>query len=114
MPYIEVKIAKQASRKQERILTDKLGKTITLLPGKTVNGLMVSISSDEHIYKGGEFLEYGAYINVVLKSGPSREECEKLNEAIFKIMEEDLKISKENVYVSFQFCDHFGVNGGLY
>ena len=25
MPYIEVKLAKQASRKQERILTEKLG-----------------------------------------------------------------------------------------
>ena len=68
MPYIEVKLAKQASRKQERILTDKLGEAITLLPRKTVNGLMVSISSDEHIYKGGEFLEFGAYVNIVLKS----------------------------------------------
>ena len=114
MPYIEVKIAKQASRKQERILTDKLGEAITLLPGKTVNGLMVSISSDEHIYKGGEFLEFGAYVNIVLKSGPSREECEKLNEAVFKIMEEDLRIPRENVYVTFHLCDHFGVNGKIF
>ena len=110
MPYIEVKIAKQASRKQERILTDKLGEAIT---GKAVNGLMVSISSDEHIYKGGEFLEFGAYVNIVLKSGPSREECEKLNEAVFKIMEEDLRIPRENVYVTFHLCDHFGVNGKI-
>ena len=29
MPYIEVKLAKQASRKQERILTEKLGEAIT-------------------------------------------------------------------------------------
>lgn len=35
MPYIEVKLAKQASRKQERILTEKLGEAITLIPGKT-------------------------------------------------------------------------------
>lgn len=55
MPYIEVKLAKQASRKQERILTEKLGEAITSVPGKTAAGLMVSISSDEHIYKGGEF-----------------------------------------------------------
>ena len=67
MPYIEVKLAKQASRKQERILTEKLGEAITSVPGKTAAGLMVSISSDEHIYKGGEFLEYGAYVNVVFK-----------------------------------------------
>ena len=51
MPYIEVKLAKQASRKQERILTEKLGEAITTVPGKTAAGLMVSISSDEHIYK---------------------------------------------------------------
>ena len=52
---------------------------------------MVSISSDEHIYKGGEFLEYGAYVNVVFKTGVTRADCEKFNEAIFTIMEEDLK-----------------------
>lgn len=69
MPYIEVKLAKQASRKQERILTEKLGEAITTVPGKTAAGLMVSISSDEHIYKGGEFLEYGAYVHVVFKTG---------------------------------------------
>ena len=91
MPYIEVKLAKQASRKQERILTEKLGEAITSGPGKTAAGLMVSISSDEHIYKGGEFLEYGAYVNVVFKTGVTRADCEKFNEAIFTIMEEDLK-----------------------
>ena len=91
MPYIEVKLAKQASRKQERILTEKLGEAITTVPGKTAAGLMVSISSDEHIYKGGEFLEYGAYVHA--------------------IMEEDLKVPKENVYTTFQYCDDFGVQG---
>ncbi|MFR3345519.1 MAG: tautomerase family protein [Anaerobutyricum sp.] len=83
MPYIEVKLAKQASRKQERILTEKLGEAITTVPGKTAAGLMVSISSDEHIYKGGEFLEYGAYVHVVFKTGVTRTDCEKFNEAIF-------------------------------
>lgn len=94
MPYIEVKLAKQASRKQERILTEKLGEAITTVPGKTAAGLMVSISSDEHIYKGGEFLEYGAYVHVVFKTGVTRTDCEKFNEAIFAIMEEDLKVPK--------------------
>ena len=108
MPYIEVKLAKQASRKQERILTEKLGEAITSVPGKTAAGLMVSISSDEHIYKGGE---YGAYVNVVFKTGVTRADCEKFNEAIFTIMEEDLKIPKENVYTTFQYCDDFGVQG---
>ena len=91
MPYIEVKLAKQASRKQERILTEKLGEAIRSVPGKTAAGIMVSISSDEHIYKGGEFLEYGAYVNVVFKTGVTRGDCEKFNEAIFTFMEEDLK-----------------------
>ena len=94
MPYIEVKLAKQASRKQERILTEKLGEAITTVPGKTAAGLMVSISSDEHIYKG-----------------VTRTDCEKFNEAIFAIMEEDLKVPKENVYTTFQYCDDFGVQG---
>ena len=104
MPYIEVKLAKQASRKQERILTEKLGEAITTVPGKTAAGLMVSISSDEHIYTGGD-------VHVVFKTGVTRTDCEKFNEAIFAIMEEDLKVPKENVYTTFQYCDDFGVQG---
>ena len=61
--------------------------------------------------KGGEFLEYGAYVNVVFKTGVTRADCEKFNEAIFTIMEEDLKVPKENVYTTFQYCDDFGVQG---
>jgi hypothetical protein len=113
MPLIEVKLAKQASRKQEHILAEKLGEAITLIPGKTAKGLMIDIASDRHIYKGGAFLEYGASVNVVLKSGPSKEDCEKLNAAIFSIMTEDMKIPAENVYVTFAIDDYFGVNGGL-
>ena len=58
-----------------------------------------------------EFLEYGAYVNVVFKTGVTRADCEKFNEAIFTIMKEDLKIPKENVYTTFQYCDDFGVQG---
>ena len=50
---------------------------------------------------------------MILKTGPSREDCEKLNEAIFRIMKEDLRIPEENVYVTFAFCDNFGVNARL-
>ena len=57
------------------------------------------------------FLEYGAYVNVVFKTGVTRADCEKFNEAIFTIMEEDLKVPKENVYTTFQYCDDFGVQG---
>ena len=58
-----------------------------------------------------ENLEYGAYVNVVFKTGVTRADCEKFNEAIFTIMEEDLKVPKENVYTTFQYCDDFGVQG---
>ena len=39
MPYIEVKLAKQASRKQERILTEKLGEAITSVRERQQPGL---------------------------------------------------------------------------
>ena len=111
MPYIEVKLAKQASRKQERILTEKLGEAITSVPGKTASDLMISISSDEHIYKNGEFLEYGAYVGAVFKTDVTKEDCEKFNEAIFKVLEEDLKVPRENIYTTFRYCDSFGSHG---
>ena len=86
----------------------------TISPAAVFPGTLVIASpnfSDEHIYKGGEFLEYGAYVNVVFKTGVTRADCEKFNEAIFTIMEEDLKVPKENVYTTFQYCDDFGVQG---
>ncbi len=113
MPYIEVKTDKQMSKRQERVLSEELGQAITLLPGKTAQGLMVSVSSDVSLFKGGKALEYGACVNVVLKTGPSREECERLNAAIFTILEEHLRLPAEKIYVAFFFCDLFGVNGKL-
>ena len=50
-------------------------------------------------------------VHVVFKTGVTRTDCEKFNEAIFAIMEEDLKVPKENVYTTFQYCDDFGVQG---
>lgn len=113
MPYIGIKTDKQMSKRQERVLSEELSRAITLLPGKTTEGLMVSVSSDVSLFKGGRALENGAYVNVVLKTGPSREECERLNTEIFAILEEYLRLPAEKVYVSFFFCDLFGVNRKL-
>lgn len=109
MPYIDIRLAKQASRKQEKILSEGLAKAITLIPGKRGETLMVRISSDDHIYMGGEFLEYGAMANVVLKSGVTQDDCVEFQKEFARILQEDLKIAEKNIYITYEFCDSFAV-----
>lgn len=107
MPYIDIKLAKQASRKQEKILAEGLAKAITLIPGKKSETLMVRISSDDHIYMGGEFLEYGAIATVVLKAGSTQEDCVEFQKEFARILMEELKIEEKNIYISYDFADAF-------
>ncbi len=110
MPLIDVKLAKQASRKQELILSEGLTKAITLIPGKKGDTLMVRISSDDHMYMGGQFMEYGAMANVVFKSGgTSQEDCQAFHQEFARILQEDLKIPEKNIYITYDFCDSFAV-----
>ena len=113
MPYIEIKVAKSASRKQEQLITSHLGTAMEEILGKDPKGLMVSVQSDIHLYLGGEFMEYASYVHVVTANEISEDKCKVLNATIAALMEEDFKVPKENTYIVFKSADHFGVKGNL-
>ena len=113
MPYIEVKVAKSASRKQEQLITSHLGTAMEEILGKNPKGLMISVESDVHLYLGGEFMEYAAYVHVVTASVVPADKCELLHGTIIGLMKEDFKVPEENTYVVFDSSDHFGAKGKL-
>lgn len=109
MPSIDIKLAKQASRKQEIILAQGLANAITMVPGKKADTLMVRVSSDDHLYMGGQFLEYGAMATVSFKSGVTQQDCEAFQAEFARILVEELKIPEKNIYITYEFCDTFAV-----
>lgn len=113
MPYIEIKVAKSASRKQEQLITSHLGTAMEEILGKNPKGLMVSIESDVHLYLGGDFMEYASYVHVVTASAIPQDKCELLNATIAALMEEDFKVPKDNTYIIFDSSDNFGCKGKL-
>lgn len=111
MPFINSKIScKLDADKQERIKT-ALGQIITTVPGKSENFLMVGFEDEYELYFGGNKLDKGAFVEVRIFGSTSDDILEKLTGQICALYEQELGIAPNNVYVTYDFVNHWGWNG---
>ena len=73
--------------------------------------LMVGFDDEYSLYMGGNKLEKGAYISVSLFGNASSAAYEKMTEAICTIMNEELGIPGNQVYVTYHGVNDWGWNG---
>ena len=109
MPFINVKTNASLSIEQEKEIKAKLGETVTLLPGKTENWLMVNIEDDSHLYFRGSSDTVNAIAEVKLFGAASAEDYEKMTEAVCGILKESA--GAEEVYVKYEEVRYWGYNG---
>lgn len=110
MPFIDVKTSCELNdEKIERIKSD-LGKSISLIPGKSENWLMVNIADNCNLYFKGSNNENTAFVNVSIFGETSKANCEKLTAEICNILENSVGIPSDRVYVKFEFSDMWGYN----
>ncbi|MDR1541505.1 MAG: hypothetical protein LBU32_26635 [Clostridiales bacterium] len=111
MPYISAKTNISITPGKETALKDKLGKAISLLPGKSEAWLMLSFEEDCQLYYKGENDDPIAYVEVKQFGSADKESYENLTAEISKILKEVLGINPENVYVNYQESSIWGWNG---
>ena len=61
MPFINSKISVKITREQEETIKSKLGKAISIIPGKSENWLMIGFEDDYKLYFKGEKFEKIAF-----------------------------------------------------
>lgn len=111
MPFIGTKVSTTLSKEKEIKLKEKLGQAIAILPGKSERSLMLEFEDNCRLYFRGDNSAPMAYVEVKILGTSTKEYFSKLSAAICEMLEDELSISPENVYIKYEEVTHWGWNG---
>ncbi len=114
MPFINVKLSEEPENEKIETIKAKLGKAISLLPGKSENYLMVNVETDCHLYFKGNADAPTAMCSVSVFGKAGRDACEALTGEICQILETEAAVPPSRCYVKFEFADTWGYDGYLF
>ena len=110
MPFIDSKITVSVSRENRDAIKSKLGQAISVL-GKGESFLMVGFDDEYDLYFAGEKVEKGAYVAISLYGKASPDAYSKMSGEVCRILEEELQIPGDRVYVTYREVSDWGWNG---
>ncbi len=111
MPFINTKTNVEITQDKEIQLKQRLGKAIELLPGKSENWLMVSFEDQCSLYFKGRSDSSIAFVEVKLFGSASLESYQNLTAEITKILNEELNISPNQIFIRYDETTYWGWNG---
>ena len=111
MPFIDSKVTVALSEAKKESIKAKLGQAIGTL-GKTESFLMVGFEDEYDLYMGGKKLDKGAFVSVRVFGQVNSSACDQMTGKICEIMQEELGIPGNAVYVTYQGIADWGWNGG--
>lgn len=114
MPFIDVKVSSPLSETAIETIKTRLGKSISLVPGKSEGYLMVNIADRCHLYFKGSNTQPASMTEVSIFGTANRSDCEMLTKEICSILSEEAQIPPERSYVKFQFVENWGYNGFMF
>ena len=107
---IEVKVTMQLPVEKRDILKAEFGKAISII-GKPESYLMINLVDNQDLYFGGKKLEKGAYVEVKVFGYDDSDASSKMTTRVCEILEKELGIPGEAVYVSYFGTSNWGWNG---
>lgn len=111
MPYIKTRVSVSLTENQSETLKSELGKIIEIIPGKTESWLMVDLEDNCRLYFKGNQEAATAYVKVEVFGQVEREYCEKMTEAICNLLSQELQISPDRTYITYEGIKDWGWNG---
>lgn len=111
MPFLNLMVTKEITKEQEVAVKTRLGKAISVFPGKSEAYFMMNITSGCHLYFGGKNDTPIAYGELKLLGNSTREYYEKYTEEFCNILESELSIPQDKIYINYQGFEHWGFNG---
>ena len=111
MPCIQIKTSVSISSDQEMHIKNRLGKAIEVIPGKSEAWLMVTLAEDVHIWFKGTN-KPAAFVEVSVYGRENAQAFNALTAAICDILNDELNIPADRIYVKYDATAHWGWNGG--
>lgn len=110
MPYINLKTTKTLSAENCEKVKATFGKAIECFPGKSEAYLMVGIEDGAKLWFRGDASQDIAVVDVELLGVVNSEASEKMTAEICNILEAELGISPDRVYVKYSGYADWGWN----
>lgn len=111
MPFINSKVTVKLSEDKKETIKTKLGEAISLIPGKSESWLMVGFEDSYDLYFQGNKDGESAFVEVSIYGGATPAAMNSLTGAICEILESELSIPKNRIYVKYQEIPNWGWNG---
>ena len=111
MPYIKLNTTAEVGAAKAEALKAKFGKAIECFPGKTEQWLMVGIEDNQRMWFRGDNSGDLAILDVELLGQISADASNRMTAAICRILEEELNIAPDRVYVKYTGYANWGWNG---
>jgi phenylpyruvate tautomerase PptA (4-oxalocrotonate tautomerase family) len=111
MPYINTKTNIEVSTEKEEKVKQRLGKAIELIPGKSEEWLMVAIEGKTALYFKGKTDNPIAIVEVKIFGSTTEAAYQQVTAVITRILNEELAISPDQIFITYTEIEHWGWNG---
>lgn len=112
MPFINSKVSVAMSAEKKESVKAKLGKAISIIPGKSESWLMVGFEDNYDLYFKGNQNAPTAFVEVKVFGKASPSTFDELTGEICSIYNDELGIPMDRIYVKYEEVANWGWNGG--
>ena len=111
MPMIEAKVTMELPAEKRDVLKAEFGKAVSVI-GKPESYLMVNLVDKQDLYFAGSKLDKGACVEVKVFGSVDSASSDKMTARLCEILQKELGIPGNAVYVSYWGTSNWGWNGG--
>lgn len=113
MPYINTKTNIEIPGDKEENIKSRLGEAAAII-GKSEAYLMVNMEDCCRLYFGGNGTDPAAFVEIRLFGKASKAAYNKMTKAVCDILNEELGIAGNRIYVQYEEVPNWGFNGTLF
>lgn len=110
MPMIKVETTVSLPTEKRDVLKAELGKAISIM-GKPESYLMINLVDNQDLYFAGKKLDKGAFVEVKALGNIDAGQSDKMTEKVCEILNAQLGIPGDAVYVAYFGTSNWGWNG---
>ena len=110
MPFIETKLNIRLTPEKEANIKEKLGKAISLFPGKSEYWLMLRFEDNCRMWFRGYNSFPIAMVQVQLFGSAEAAITEQMTAEICRILSEELSVQPDHIYINYSFSETWGWN----
>lgn len=111
MPFIISRVSKTITPQQETTLKTRLGKAISLVPGKSEDYLLLGFEDNYHLYLRGDNSRPMAYIEVSIFGNEDHAGYDSFTVEVTRVFQDVLDIQPKNIYIRYSDIPAWGCAG---